>query len=208
MIDLVALASIIGVFLLACCSPGAVFLLITSTAMTTSRRQGMMIGLGVASATLTWAAVTSLGLGVLLSQVVWLSVVIKVIGGAYLIWLGIKSLTSPWRPIARQELVIAGDQDLLSFFRAGYLVSITNSKALAFFSSIFAVMLPASTTSAIFFIVTIGLFAVSAAWHCGLALIFSTRPLQRLYMAGRKTIDVAVGLVLILLGARLISSSR
>lgn len=46
------LAGIAGVFLLACLSPGPVWLVITSTSVGVSRRAGVLTGLGVAGATL------------------------------------------------------------------------------------------------------------------------------------------------------------
>lgn len=64
------LGGIAGVFLLACLSPGPVWMVITSTSIAASRRAGVLTGLGVAGATLTWATIAMLGLG-LLAQLAW-----------------------------------------------------------------------------------------------------------------------------------------
>ena len=65
------LAGIASVFLLACLSPGPSFVVISSTAIAVSRRAGMLVGIGVAAATLTWATAVMLGLGLLLAQAAW-----------------------------------------------------------------------------------------------------------------------------------------
>ncbi len=79
------LGGIAGVFLLVCLSPGPSFVVISSTAISASRRAGMFIGVGVAAATLTWATAVMLGLGLLLSQAAWLYNAIKLAGAAYLV---------------------------------------------------------------------------------------------------------------------------
>jgi threonine/homoserine/homoserine lactone efflux protein len=71
-----------GVFLLACLSPGPVWVVITSIAV--SRKAGILTSLGVAGTTLTRATVAILGLGLLLAQLAWLSSIIWLAGAAYL----------------------------------------------------------------------------------------------------------------------------
>ena len=91
------LGSIAGVFLLACLSPGPVWVVITSTSITVSRKAGVMTGMGVAGATLTWATSAMLGLG-LLAQPAWLTVAIKLAGAAYLVWIGCRMILGARRP--------------------------------------------------------------------------------------------------------------
>lgn len=198
------LMSIGGIFLLACCSPGPVFMLITATAASVTRRSGVFIGLGVAAATFTWASLTALGLGLLLSSVVWLHTAIKVMGGLYLIWLGLRALIRS-RPGGKSnqfasQIELSGWKAL----RTGYVVSITNPKALAFFGSIFALMLPPSAPAAVYFSAVLLVTILSAIWHCGLAVIFSLRPLTGFYRRSQRYIDVVIGAVLVGLGIRLI----
>lgn len=59
------LGGIACVFLLACLSPGPVWVVITSTSVAVSRRIGIHTALGVAAATLTWSTIAMLGLGLL-----------------------------------------------------------------------------------------------------------------------------------------------
>ncbi len=91
------LGGIAGVFLLACLSPGPVWVVITSTSIAVSRRAGILTGLGVAGATLTWATVAMLGFG-LLAQLTWLTMVFKLAGAAYLAWIGMRMIAGARRP--------------------------------------------------------------------------------------------------------------
>jgi threonine efflux protein len=198
------LAAIGGVFLLACCSPGPVFLVISSTAIAVSRRAGVMVGLGVAAATLTWASVAMLGLGVVMTQIAWLHTGIRLAGGAYLIWMGFAMIRAAGGQGSRHlDAPDVAGLDPWAAFRRGYLASLTNPKAAAFFGSIFVVMLPIHAPSWVYAATVALLAALSALWHCGLAVIFSVGAVQVGYRRMKSKIDRAVGGILIVLGLQL-----
>ena len=199
------LAGIGGVFLLACLSPGPVWVVITSTSVAVSRRAGILVGLGVAGATLTWATLAMLGLGVL-AQLAWLTTAIKLGGAACLAWIGLRMIAGAGRPVPASETRPAPIHGGWRALRRGYLASITNPKAAAFFGSIFVVMLPAHAPAWVD-AATVGLLsALSAAWHCGLAVLFSAPPVQAGYRKAKAGIDRAVGTMLLLSAARLATS--
>lgn len=197
------LAAIGGVFLMACLSPGPVFVVISSTAIAVSRKAGVLVGLGVAGATFTWAAVTMLGLGVIMTQVAWLHTGLRLAGAAYLVWIGFSMIRGAATSGRTIEAPPVGGAGAWASFRRGYLTSITNPKAAAFFGSIFAVMLPAHAPSWVYGAAAVLLALLSAFWHCGLALVFSVGSVQAGYRKAKSRIDRVVGAVLILLGIRL-----
>ena len=84
--------------------------------------------------------------------------------------------------------------------RRGYLSSITNPKAAAFFGSIFVVMLPAHAPGWVYGAAVLLLAVLSVGWHCGLAVVFSVAPIQAGYRKAKARIDTLVGAVLIALG--------
>ena len=196
------LGGVAGVFLLACLSPGPVWMIITSTSIAVSRRAGVLTGLGVACATLTWATVAMLGFG-LLAHVAWLTTVIKLTGAAYLIWIGVRIIAGARRPVPAAGSLSVRSHGGWAALRRGYLASITNPKAAAFFGSIFVVMLPAQAPSWVYAAAVLLVAALSAGWHCGLAIVFSVAPIQASYRRAKARIDTAVGAVLITLGVRL-----
>ena len=79
-------------------------------------------------------ALCMFGIGALVkSSIVWLTV-LKWLGGAYLIWLGIKQWRSP--PITLAEDLSAGQISVWVLFRQGLLSAVTNPKGLLFFSAL------------------------------------------------------------------------
>ena len=204
MADVWAIASAVGVFLLACLSPGPVWAVITATAIGTSRRLAVVTGLGVAAATFCWAAITMLGVGGLVGQFQWLQSLLRIAGASYLVWMGARMLHSVWRPV---PLSIDASSQLhggkWDAFRSGYITSITNPKAAAFFGSIFVTMLPPEGSVPLHVGTVLALTVASAAWHCALGVIFSTASVQRGYSAAKPNIDAILGVVFIGLGIRL-----
>ena len=196
------LGGIAGVFLLACLSPGPVWVVITSTSIGVSRRAGILTGLGVAGATLTWATLVMLGLG-LLAQLAWLTVAIKLAGAAYLVWIGCRMIAGARRPVPAAGSMLSSRRGDLIALRRGYLSSITNPKAAAFFGSIFVVMLPTHAPGWVYAAAVILLGLLSAGWHCGLAVVFSVTSIQAGYQRAKARIDTLVGAVLVALGVRL-----
>lgn len=198
-----ALAGAAGVFLLACLSPGPVWVVITSTSIAVSRRAGVLTGLGVAGATLTWATVAVLGVGVLLAGFAPLATALRLAGAAYLVWIGIRMIIRAREPAPSAGSLLSAADGGLAALRRGYLASITNPKAAVFFGSIFAAVLPVGAPGWVYGTAVILLALLSAAWHCGLALVFSVPPIQARYRRAKARVDTIVGALLIALGARL-----
>jgi threonine/homoserine/homoserine lactone efflux protein len=195
-----ALAAIAGLFLLACASPGPVWLVITFNAIGAGRRAGVLAGLGVACATLIWASIAMAGLGLVLARMEWIGTTIRLAGAAYLVWIGWRMLRGAGSPpVAPGGLPRGG----ASAFRRGFLASITNPKAAAFFGSVFVVTLPEAAPDGLRLAAVLMLGALSAAWHAGLAVVFSTARVQAAYAASKRRLDLVVGVVLMGLGLRL-----
>ncbi len=198
-----SLATIAGLVLLGCISPGPNFLVVTSTAMSVSRGAGLAAGLGVALASLTWASLAVAGLALVLQQAAWLLTALRFAGAGYLVYLGIKIILG-----ARKPMPIPGKSgaaaSAASSVRNGFLTSMTNPKAAAFFGSLFVVTLPVGAPAWVYGAVLAIVTALSAAWHCGLALFFSLGPVQAAYRQFKAAISTVMGGVLVLLGVRLL----
>ena len=200
------LAAIAGVFLLVCLSPGPSFIVISSTAVSASRQAGMFIGVGVAAATLTWATAVMLGLGLLLAQAAWLYNAIKLAGSAYLMYLGLRMILAAWQGRVSVNIGLAPPTTALRYVGKGYLIAVSNPNAAIFFGSVFSAMLPPAAPIWVY-LTAVGLVtAVSASWHCGVAVAFSIRPIQTAYRSMERGIDALAGTVLVLLGLRLAAS--
>jgi homoserine/homoserine lactone efflux protein len=71
------------------------------------------------------------GIGALLAASAQLLIVMKFVGGAYLIWLGIQVWRSP--SLGETKAEVSTDVSALSLFRQGALAALTNPKGILFF---------------------------------------------------------------------------
>lgn len=191
-----------GIFLLACCSPGPVFLLIASTSADHGRVEGVRVALGVAGATFMWSSLTVMGLGAILASVVWAQTAIRLGAGIYLLWLGLGMMRSS---LTGRTTPVRSTFARKSAPAKGFIASATNPKALAFFGSAFALTAPLQPTLHYHLAAVTGLTVLSAIWHSLLAIIFATPALQRGYRRMKRRIDLLVGAILIGLGGGMLS---
>ena len=117
-------------FLLAIASPGPNILAVIGTSMEVNRASGVALALGVASGSFTWALLTVFGLSAILATYASALFLIKIFGGAYLLWLAYKSFKSAAsrHDIEPAELV-GGRRSPFGYFKRGYLIQMTNPKA-------------------------------------------------------------------------------
>ena len=195
------LLALAGVLLLSVASPGPNFLIVTSTAVS-SRSAGVMTGLGLAAASGTWALIAIAGLSLIVSHVSWIGAVLRIAGALYLIWLGIKMIVTARRPLA------AGAGSAASGWAAtkkGYFVSMTNPKAVAFYGSIFALMVPAHAPWWFDVAVVALSIGISCAWYCAMALLASHPAVRRTLVRRKAALDTAAGVLLVGVGGRMLA---
>ncbi|WAS56686.1 LysE family transporter [Burkholderia ambifaria] len=190
-----------GVLLLSVASPGPNFVIVTSSAVA-QRRAGVMTGLGLAAASGTWAAIAIGGLSLLVTHVAWVHTALRLAGATYLIWLGLKMVLT-----ARQPLSVAAPASSSGWHAAkkGYVVSMTNPKAVAFYGSVFALMVPAHAPAWFDLTVVALSIGISGAWYCTMALLASHPFVRRLLIKRKAVLDTTAGLLLMGLGGRMLT---
>jgi len=107
--------------------PGPTVLLVVSYALTQGRRVALATAAGVALGDFTAMTLSLAGLGALLLASASLFTVLKWIGAAYLVYLGIKL----WR--AKPALPTAGEGEARGIFVHAFAVTALNPKSIAFF---------------------------------------------------------------------------
>lgn len=199
--SLLALATLVVVDLLAILSPGPSILLVSQTAVERDRGQGLVAGIGITLASLIWASVALTGLSVVFQYLPWLQTAIQIAGAAYLIHLGIVL----WRtPAGAAEATPSSAGAASASFLRGFLTGLLNPKALAYFASIFVLLVPPDAPAwmppaavALVAADNLVVYAIAAA-------LFSSVPVRRGYLALRRPINRICGTFMILLGAKLV----
>ncbi len=200
--NLLALA---GVQALAVMSPGPNFVATVHHAIARSRRDGMLVAFGIATATTIWVILSIAGLGIVFVRFSWLVEIIRTIGALYITFLGMRMIwTAHRQKRSRESEAILVPQG--SAWRMGFLTNVSNPKTAAFFTSLFALLLP--THPPLWFqiacIVTIVL--ISASWYTLVACLFSWKSVASAYRRAKRWIDTITGCILIVLGACLAGS--
>jgi threonine efflux protein len=196
-----ALIAIFIVDLAAQASPGPSFLLVSRTAVRAGFRHGFANVAGLVVANMVWCAAAVGGLTALLALAPWLHRVLQLLGGAYLIYLGI----SLWRARpegAAEEKAEAGSR--WRAFASGFLIGVSNPKAIVYFASIFSLFLSPETPA----MVRAGAVAIvlcdTAAWFGFVAALFSRPGFQRAYAKVKRSLDRVAGALLAAFGLRLL----
>jgi threonine efflux protein len=204
---LLALAGIGTVQLMAAMSPGPAFLVVSRISVGESRRAALGAAFGVATAAFMWAGAATLGMHILLTEAAWLYGALKLVGGIYLVWLGIQS----WRHAALP--LSAASQDAVAMnawqaWRLGFGTNLANPKVIVFFGSIFVTLFTPETPSWVRGLALAIVAINETGWYATVALLFSSRPAQTVYRRAKRWIDRATGTVMMIFGLRLILSAR
>ena len=101
--ELAAILGISAALSIGAASPGPSFLVVARLAVSSSRGDGLYAALGMGVGGLIFACLALLGLHGLLLAVPSLYVVLKVLGGLYLVYLGIRIWRGAGRPLTRSD---------------------------------------------------------------------------------------------------------
>lgn len=124
-------------------SPGPAIFLAISNGMTADTRALIMSSTGNILGLLILSSVSMLGLGALLAASSTLFLMVKISGAAYLIFLGIKQFRAPTSLVSSAVSKQSRRRHLLSYFREGFLLAVTNPKPILFFTALFPQFLSA-----------------------------------------------------------------
>jgi threonine/homoserine/homoserine lactone efflux protein len=154
----------------------------------------------------TFAILALAGLTALLSQFEWLYLVLKIAGGAYLVYIAFAIWKGASQPLALSDGDLAGRSMPARSFTTAMLTQLSNPKTIVVYASIFAALLPKAVPVELLLALPVGVFLVEAGWYAIVALAFSARQPRKVYIAAKAWIDRAAGAVMAGLGLRLILS--
>lgn len=140
---------------------GPIALLIIRRTLSSGWGTGMVSGLGVATADGIYGAIAAFGLTAISSVLVSLADPLGVLGGAVLVWLGIRTVLAP--PAVREASASGAWRGLTGAFLSILGLTLTNPMTILLFVSI-VVNLDLSGSTADAALVTTGFFLGSAGW--------------------------------------------
>ena len=204
------LFAFVGVSALVICAPGPDTALTIRNSIVGGRRGGLLTAGGIAAGQLVWTIATSLGIAGLLQASQPAFTALKIIGAAYLVWLGFQSILAAARgrpsheePKTRYQLW------RWNAMRQGLISNLANPKMAVFFLSLLPQFVPAGSGSFVGFALLGVIFcAMTFGWLSVYAVV-----LQRLgsflgKSRVRRALEAMTGAVLVGLGVRLAAETR
>ncbi|MEQ6291650.1 LysE family translocator [Vogesella sp. GCM10023246] len=204
MLELLAVATIT---ILAVISPGADFAMITRYSLLHGRRDGLLAALGIALGVLLHVLYTLLGVGLLLAaSPLWLNL-LKWLGAAYLVYIGIQTFRSPPLPAQPTAAANLSSRSRWQALRSGLLCNALNPKTTLFVVSTFSQLVSASTP--LWQQAAYGLFMSAAhlLWFALVALCLSSASLRARLLQRQQQLNRVIGAILATLGGVLAASS-
>jgi threonine/homoserine/homoserine lactone efflux protein len=186
-------------------TPGPDTALTIRNALLGGRRGGIRTAMGVAAGQACWTLATSAGIAALLSASRPAFLALRLLGAAYLVWLGAASLLAAWHGQFGHHPVPGTYPVRARYMRQGLLSNLSNPKMAVFFTS----LLPQFGHS------FAALLALGLVFSC-LTLLWLTAYGITVARAGdflrrgwvRRALDALTGAVLVAVGARLATERR
>ncbi|RQO65737.1 threonine transporter [Aquitalea sp. FJL05] len=206
--EITALISIGSALFIGAISPGPSFVMVAKTAVTSGRINGLCTALGMGVGGFIFAALSLLGLNGLLLAVPALYLFLKMAGGLYLAYLGLKI----WRG-AKQALAMPSDGTVStdsSYMRSamtGASTQLSNPKTAIVYASVFATFLPQLPSIAFSSTIVLLVFCIEAGWYALVALALSSAAPRKQYLRYKTAMDRIAGGVMIALGLKLATSA-
>jgi len=179
--------------------PGADFMTVFRNALAGGKQRGLWAAWGISASLLFQGSLAALGLGVLLLRARPFLLVLRWVGGLYLVYLGLQCLGRAWR---NQESSPNPPRASLGAFAQGFLSSSTNPKVLFFYLAVLPqFLLPGASP------LWLLLLAATHALQSGLYLSWVALGLHRFrpfWAKWRRGAEGAAGVTLLGLGFALI----
>lgn len=197
--------AVITITIFAVISPGPDFVMVSRNSLSLSRRAGILTALGIGMGVLVHVSYTLFGIGMLIRESPILFNILKLIGAAYLVWLGAKMLFSS----KAEGPVVANDTALsdLGAFRVGFLTNALNPKTTIFIVSLFMQIVQADTPLATRIAYGLFISLSHVVWFAIVSLFFGSPRIQKRIFGVHYWIDRVFGVLLVSFGVALTAAS-
>jgi threonine efflux protein len=197
---------ITSIHLLAAASPGPDFVLVSQQTLINGRRAGLMCSFGISLGLSVHILYSAFGLAAVIASSISALWAIKIFGGSYLIYLGIKGIRSKSANNSEQNNDLKISKSSLKIIAAGFLCNVLNPKAPIYFISLFTIVL--SPDMPLYHIAIYGLWmmCIQLIWFSLVAILLSNPAINRKFKSFSHWIDRVLGVAMIGLGLKIIAT--
>lgn len=200
--------TVVVVHLLAVMSPGPDFAMIVRNSFVYSRKTGIYSAIGLGFGIMVHVAYSLIGVGLLIAKSVVVFSVIKYLGAAYLIYIGVKSLLSKKQHATVLETQhVEHDITRWSAVRIGFLTNVLNPKATLFILSLFTQVISPGTPVGMQVVYGVWMSGMTFVWFTLLSIMVSHPVIKKRFGGIQQYVERSMGAVLIALGIKVALSS-
>lgn len=187
-------------------SPGPNGVLIAKTVPTSGRGAGFANITGFVAAFYLHGALSIFGISIILVRSAEAFLVVKILGAAYLCWIGLKALREAWRGVEKVVQVAPARRrrSLMKACAEGFLTNALNPKVSMFYLAAFPQFMPLGEGAArgAFVLVTVHAL-LNIVWFAAMVLLFAR--LTRAARSGRfqRWLKAMTGVIFVGFGAKL-----
>jgi threonine/homoserine/homoserine lactone efflux protein len=186
------IASLMAIFSFLIVSPGADLAMVIRQSVVHGRRAAVLTSFGVGASLMFHMTYTILGLGLIISQSILLFNIVKWLGVAYLIYIGISALRAG-----------STDVDAIAQTASEERKAQSSIKPVFFFLSVFSGVVSHETPDSMKFVYGLVMASALIAWFVGVSFFMTTARMRALFSRMSKWIDRVSGLVFIGFGLKL-----
>ena len=193
-------------------TPGPDVLYIISRSLRGGRRAGFAAIAGISAGCLVHVALASLGLGMLLATSATLFTVIKWIGAAYLLWVGVRLLRNTGESTLQADIAASSGSagSWRQVFAGGFLTNVLNPKVVLFFLAFLPQFIAPSVQNKPLAFALLGLIFMVNALPINAAYVLAADRVRgsRWAARGMQWLDKLAGVLFIGFGLRLALTAR
>ena len=199
---------ITSVHLLAAASPGPDFVLVSQQTLANGKKTGFMISIGIALGLSVHIIYSALGLATVIANSTSALWFIKIIGGCYLIYLGVQGLrakaaNTKSTKVADKQVVA---QSSLSAIVKGFLCNALNPKAPIYFVALFTLILSPDLPALHLVIYGGWMMILQLLWFSTVVVLLSRPSVNEKFKRLGHWIDRALGAAMIAMGLKILIS--
>jgi RhtB (resistance to homoserine/threonine) family protein len=189
--------------LLAAMSPGPDFVMSVRNSLNYSRKTGIYTGIGIGLGIGIHISYCAAGVGFIIAKSVAVFTIIKFIGAAYLVYMGVSSILAKKSGIEITEEKKPVDLTKFQAIKIGFLTNLLNPKATLFFLGLFSLVINHDTPLYVILIISFIMIATAIGWFTLVALFFTQKKIQVAFLRFESVINKTFGGLLILLGIKI-----
>lgn len=195
-------------YIIAAGSPGPSTMRIMGTAMHQGRQAALALSAGVVTGSVFWGVMAATGVSALLASYAQALVVLKILGGCYLLFLGFKAARGALSPEKPDSATAMANRPVsgLALYRRGLLMHLSNPKSILAWIALVTLGLGPDASTTDIMLILAGCAVLSVTIFCGYAVVFSTQPMVRIYRSARRGIEGVLAVSFGYAGLRLVLS--